>query len=301
MENRFGFKDLIVTVLLLALLISVWLAMKQYDRQWEQLRAIRARIDEQGRDIIDLRRTLSSGVALAPGAGSRPTTQPSDPFERIRKAKELPGYAEGGMLVDAFGNSVGKLTPLVSSDAYASTVQAYVLESLADRDPDTLEWKPLLSQSWRTVERVKERQEAIAKLKAAGKTDEQIAADKSVPPAITITFKMRPGVRFSDGAPLTADDVVFTFQFTMNPKVNAPRDRAYLQRIKNVEKTARTRWRSRMRSRTSRHLSWPRAWRFCPGIFTARLIPSSSTVRWACCWDLARTAWRARPIGGPAR
>src|SRR5690348_1784796 len=35
------------------------------------------------------------------------------------------------------------------------------------------------------------------------------------------TFKLRPGVRWHDGHPLTADDVKFTIDATLNPKVNA--------------------------------------------------------------------------------
>jgi peptide/nickel transport system substrate-binding protein len=36
------------------------------------------------------------------------------------------------------------------------------------------------------------------------------------------TIALRDGLRFSDGAPLTADDVVFTFGVYLDPKVNAP-------------------------------------------------------------------------------
>ena len=38
----------------------------------------------------------------------------------------------------------------------------------------------------------------------------------------TITYHLRPNVRFADGVPLTADDVVFTFQQIMNPRNNVP-------------------------------------------------------------------------------
>jgi peptide/nickel transport system substrate-binding protein len=38
----------------------------------------------------------------------------------------------------------------------------------------------------------------------------------------TITYHLRAGVRFSDGTPLTADDVVFTFEQVMNPRNNVP-------------------------------------------------------------------------------
>ena len=38
----------------------------------------------------------------------------------------------------------------------------------------------------------------------------------------TITYHLRPNVRFADGVPLTADDVVFTFEQIMNPRNNVP-------------------------------------------------------------------------------
>ncbi|HEY8448936.1 MAG TPA: ABC transporter substrate-binding protein, partial [Bacillota bacterium] len=37
------------------------------------------------------------------------------------------------------------------------------------------------------------------------------------------TFKLRPGVRFHDGAPLTADDVVFSLRRLLDPQVASPR------------------------------------------------------------------------------
>jgi peptide/nickel transport system substrate-binding protein len=38
----------------------------------------------------------------------------------------------------------------------------------------------------------------------------------------TITYHLRKDVRFSDGHPLTAEDVVFTWQQDMNPRNNVP-------------------------------------------------------------------------------
>ena len=245
MEKRFTVKDAILFVLLIVLILSVWLAMKQYDRQWNELRAIRNQMEDQRKDVRAIQGTLASGVAVAVagGSGSTPatgpaSTQPADPFARIRIARALPGYTAGGILTDAFGNSVGNLTPLLSTDAYAATVQGDVLESLADRDPDTLEWRPMLSTGWRIIDHSADRNKAIEGLKAAGKSEKDIAEDKAVPPAMQVVFKMRPNLRFSDGEPLTADDVVFTYQFVMDEKINAPRDRAYISRINKVEKTA---------------------------------------------------------------
>ena len=240
MENRFGIKDLFLFLVLIALLISVWLAMKQNDRQWDELRIIRNRVEGQANDLRTIQDALRQGVAVAnPNSTTAPIVADAqnDPFSRLRVAQQLPDYARGGWLVDAFGNSVGKLTPLVSSDAYASTVQGYVLESLATRDPDTLEWKPLLSEKWTINDTSAARDAAIQKLKEAGKSDADIAKDTSVPAALSITFKMRPGLRFSDGVPLTADDVFFSYTFVMDPAINSPRDKAFYSRITKVEKT----------------------------------------------------------------
>lgn len=240
MENRFGVKDLLLFTLVIALIVLVVLAMVQYDRQWDQMQAIRQRLDGQATDLRRIQESINSGIVVSGNPATQPIPQLSadDPFARLRLAQALPNYAKGGWLIDAFGNSVGKLSPLVSSDAYASAVQGYVLESLATRDPETLEWQPLLAKSWEIIDHTAEHDAYVAQQKQAGKTEEEILKDPQLPPAMLIKFKMRDGVRFSDGHPLTADDVVFTYDFTMDPKINSPRDKAYLSRIAKVEKTA---------------------------------------------------------------
>jgi peptide/nickel transport system substrate-binding protein len=50
----------------------------------------------------------------------------------------------------------------------------------------------------------------------------------------TYIFKLRPDLKFSDGSPLTADDVVFTYENIINPDFNAP-DRALYSPISKVE------------------------------------------------------------------
>lgn len=206
MENRFGFRDFLLCALLTALLVSVWLAMKQYDRQWDELHGIRQTLNEQNVELKRLNQRLASGVQLA-GNGQNPADAAGDPsFTRREAAHAMPGYAEGDWLVDAFGADVGKLTPLVASDAYQSTLEGYVLDSLAERDPETLEWKPMVARMW----------------------------DVS-PDGLTIRFELRDDVRFSDGSPLTAADVVFTYQWIMNPKVAAVRTRSYYEKITQVE------------------------------------------------------------------
>ncbi len=206
MENRFGFKELILSVLMVAIIVVLLLAMKQYDRQWEQLRAIGGTLERQNQQLKALNQTLSSGVKLSNGNSSMGGhSNVGDAFPRIVAAMKTPDYASGDWNIDAVGAAIGKLTPLTSSDVYASMVGNYVHQSLAVRDADTLEWRPLIAKSW------------------------QISDD-----GLTITFDMREDVTFSDGKLLTAHDVQFTYEWIMNPNVAAPRSRAYISRISSV-------------------------------------------------------------------
>ncbi|TNE95459.1 MAG: peptide ABC transporter substrate-binding protein [Deltaproteobacteria bacterium] len=81
------------------------------------------------------------------------------------------------------------LNALSSTDAYASRVQAYVLESLLERNVDTYEWEPSLATKW------------------------DISKDGTV-----FTFTLREGVQWHDGKPLTVEDVKFSFDAIMDPK-----------------------------------------------------------------------------------
>src|SRR5689334_7895969 len=42
------------------------------------------------------------------------------------------------------------------------------------------------------------------------------------PDGKVFTLKLRRGIRFSDGAPFDADDVMFSFQVYLDPKTNSP-------------------------------------------------------------------------------
>lgn len=54
----------------------------------------------------------------------------------------------------------------------------------------------------------------------------------------TVTVRLRPDVRFHDGEPLTADDVVFTYRSMLDPKVASP-FRTQLESLRGVEAMGR--------------------------------------------------------------
>ncbi|HSV13496.1 MAG TPA: ABC transporter substrate-binding protein [Tepidisphaeraceae bacterium] len=211
MENRFGIKDFFLFLVLFVLIGLVVLAMVQYDRQWELQRQTNALLTQQTTDLSRIRRLLEQGVSFNSNGGA-PTTQSASSmtagFERVLAAHAAPDFAAGGQLLLMSQATTARLTPLIASDAFAFDVWGYVMDSLVNRDPDTLQWLPSLAQSWK------------------------ISDD-----SLTIDFQLRRGITFSDGSPFSADDVVFTFDFMRNPQVEDPIMRIGAERLDHVEKT----------------------------------------------------------------
>ena len=219
MQKRMTAKDYFLFGLLSLIVLLIILAMYQRDREWVKLSDMERALSEQSKDVSALRGLVSQmqrKLASADLSKTPPTlaasAQESDSknglpvaFQRAFKATKLPDYAQGGWLINSFSNSLQSLTPMISGDVYSSDVQSYVLESLLTLDPDTLEWQGMLAKSW------------------------QVSDD-----GLVITFQLRDDVVFSDGEPFDASDVVFTFNFIMNEKIKAPRERAYYKQIKSV-------------------------------------------------------------------
>ncbi len=219
MERRFTVKDLSNFIFLSLLAVMILLTMYMVDRQWSKMSQMERVMQEQADSMRELRSLVRSvdqrvqngsfnvvangaaGVESAPLAGN----DIPEAFRRAKLATEQPDYQEGDWHVQAFALNLKTITPLVSSDVYASIVQGYVLESLLMRDPDTLEWVGMIAKSW------------------------EISED-----GLKFTFKLRDDVVFSDGQPLTSDDVVFSFDFIMNETIAAPRARAYFEKMKSV-------------------------------------------------------------------
>jgi peptide/nickel transport system substrate-binding protein len=52
---------------------------------------------------------------------------------------------------------------------------------------------------------------------------------------LTYIFKLKKNITFSNGKPLTGDDIIFTFKALMNPLVDAAQLRNYVENVKTVE------------------------------------------------------------------
>ncbi|MGD9157072.1 MAG: ABC transporter substrate-binding protein [Desulfobacteraceae bacterium] len=125
-------------------------------------------------------------------------------FMRAQAEKEFPkkNYSdkekiqmedEGDWLVWGFGVEPKTLDQInVDSDIYSRWITTpYILEPLLDYDYNTMELKPFLAESY------------------------ELSED-----GLEVTFKLRENIYFSDGVPVTTDDVIFTFNTIMNPKID---------------------------------------------------------------------------------
>ena len=207
MKKQITTWDWLLFSLLITLIFSIFLVMYQIDRQWLKLTAMEASMSDLAKDVRELRSVLASGLVMNDASlKDKGSKEVAVAFKRANDATHLADYGQGDWSVEAFGTNLKTITPLVSTDAYASNVQSYVLESLINRNPDTLNWEGLIAKSWTMSE-----------------------------DGLIIRFQLREDVNFSDGIALTADDVVFTFNFIMTEAIQAPRDRAYLEKIKTVQ------------------------------------------------------------------
>ncbi|MCC6142869.1 MAG: hypothetical protein IT368_03575, partial [Candidatus Hydrogenedentes bacterium] len=145
----------------------------------------------------------SGGPAPAPSNADSSALQASAP---VSQAAPEEAHVEGDWLVERLPAEPPHLNPLTSSDAYASSVMLHIFDGLLYRDPETLEMKPNVAES---VE----------------ESDDHL----------TYTFHLRKDVVFSDGEPLTAGDVKFTFDKVMDPLVDAPHLRNYFNSVASCE------------------------------------------------------------------
>lgn len=119
-----------------------------------------------------------------------------------------PDAPKGGDFKINLGQAPTTLNALSSSDAYATSVQAMIMEGLLSRNVDTREWEPALASAW------------------------TISKDGKV-----FEFTLREGVKWHDGKPFTAEDVKFSFDAIVDPtdKYKTAHLKPYYENIGAVE------------------------------------------------------------------
>ena len=154
---------------------------------------------------------LASALALVACGG------PNESAKTEEVPAESPGAAEPGLApAESAGPPVRgdwlvihsladpeNLNPLTSNDAGASAVLGWIFPSLVRIDQSTLALAPQIAR----------------------------ALPEVTPDRLTYTYLLRDDVNFSDGKPLTAEDVVFTLKAIKHPRVNAAPLRNYYNSV----------------------------------------------------------------------
>lgn len=224
MQNRFGIKDFVFLVVLLATLGSVWLSMVQKTRMELAQQGMSAKLADIEQQVAQVNRKLESGVGVARGAtaststGSGVSTDETwaRPGVKVQHwatphcavdPSTIPGFAVGGEFTELFEAQPAKLTPYISSDVYSTRVLDRVCESLSSFDPKTLRLVGALADGW------------------------QIDPD-----GLWIRAHINPRARFSDGTPVTSEDIRWTYMdFINNPLIEAERTRSTQDNLKEVK------------------------------------------------------------------
>jgi peptide/nickel transport system substrate-binding protein len=105
---------------------------------------------------------------------------------------ETVGPRPGGTVVIASATDLDSANPLTSVDAWTNEILRFALFTPLVRHGEDLDYEPYLAESW------------------------DMLGDTAV------VFRIRRGVRWHDGAPTTAHDVLFTFQRAVDPATGFP-------------------------------------------------------------------------------
>ncbi|MFU8781167.1 MAG: ABC transporter substrate-binding protein, partial [Kiritimatiellia bacterium] len=126
---------------------------------------------------------LASPVRLLAQTSFPPDTWKDAPDPLASEQAEV-----GGNLISYAGQYPASFNYYLANNTFSAELFGMLYETLLDLDPFTLEYTPGLAASW------------------------NISEDKR-----TFTFTLDPAARWSDGTPITADDVRWTFDAVMEP------------------------------------------------------------------------------------
>ena len=126
-------------------------------------------------------------------------------------------------------------SPVNSSEYVATEVQEYVMDGLLYFNPDTGQFEPQLAES--------------------------VDVSKD---GLVYTFVLRQGVKFSDGKPLTAEDVKFSFDLVKDPAFKAASRMPYYDNLDRVEIVNPTTVKFYMKRKYFKNMEILGSWGFTP-------------------------------------
>jgi peptide/nickel transport system substrate-binding protein len=138
------------------------------------------------------RLTLVVCLCAAVSLASAPAPQPVSQGEELARVEGATGRY-GGHLVVGQRSEPKTLNPVTATDAVSREVFERLNADLIEINRATQKTEPALAKSW--------------KMSADGRT---------------FTLKLRKGIRFSDGQPFDADDVIFSFTVYLDEALSSP-------------------------------------------------------------------------------
>jgi microcin C transport system substrate-binding protein len=111
----------------------------------------------------------------------------------------------GGVLNRNVVGEPEKLSPLNSQDGYSSDIQEYSMEGLLRINPDTYQFEPELAERY------------------------EVSKDN-----LTYTFYLDKAAKFSDGKPVTSEDVKFSIESVRDPQYQASHRMPYYEDVESV-------------------------------------------------------------------
>src|ERR1700691_3314893 len=137
---------------------------------------------------------LTLHVCLLAGTcfATAPAPDAAKPGEELARMADVSGHYGGHLTI---GERAGPktLNPVTATDAVSREVIGRIMGDLIEINRSTQQTEPALAKSW-----------------------------KISPDGRTFTLQLRKGIRFSDGVPFDADDVVFSFGVYMDEAVDSP-------------------------------------------------------------------------------
>jgi peptide/nickel transport system substrate-binding protein len=145
---------------------------------------------------------LEGHTAAPARPAEKPSTSSASPF------KEYPGD-EGDWLVYCMSAEPATLNVLLESGSWPTRWigMSNIFESMIDYEPDDFKYRGVLAEKF------------------------SISDD-----GLEIYFKLRDNICFSDGHPITTDDVIFTFETITDPNVDAASYANYFRDVDRYEK-----------------------------------------------------------------
>jgi len=225
MQNKFGLKDFVLMLLVSISIVLSFLVMNQDDRGWEQNEALADKIGTIEQLVSRLDSKLESGITIngsSNGNGSHNGSNARDEswikeqgvavnwfdtFGFAQDPRDESDYSMGGTFKETFEAQPSKLTPVLGEDVYARRIDDQVCETLADFNPETLELDGMLAHAWQYD-----------------------------PEGYWVRVKLRDNARFSDGMPVTAEDVRWSFHdYINNPQLETESLRSIMTSLDRIE------------------------------------------------------------------